>query len=131
MKKLVLLGIIIILTACGTEETVDYEIVEEDKSRENVLSVRVVTDSKDEEELKNIAEEVSEEIRDTGTFEGLNMYAAYIRIHEKSDNDTFGGMILDSKIAYREEGIPITGLDEKEKLVVTDVYLDNEWFKRT
>lgn len=110
--------------ACSEDETAEYEIIEKDNSRENVLSVRVVTESQDEEELKEIASEVSEEIRDTSTFDGLNMFAAYIRIHEPSDTEKFGSLKLDSKIAYRDEGLAITGLDETETIEVTKVNLE-------
>lgn len=115
----VLLGLIllvIIIGVTGGEELPEYEIVERDDSRDHVLLVRVVTSETDKERLKMLAEHVSEEIRDTKTFEGLNMFAAYIRIHEDSDVDDFGRLILDSRIAYRSEGLPITGLDEINKL---------------
>lgn len=120
-----LLALIVLVIIVGTvgNSLPDYEISELDDSRENVLSVRVVTDSEDEGDLTKIAEAVSEEIRDTSTFEGLNMYAAYIRIHDGTNTGEYGNLLLDSKIAYRSEGLPITGLDETGELVVTDVYL--------
>ncbi|GAA5418041.1 hypothetical protein Pryu01_03123 [Paraliobacillus ryukyuensis] len=116
---------IFILSACGNDATPNYEIVENDSGNENVLYIRAVTDSRDEEELKDIAKAVSEEIVDTDTFEGLNTYAAFIRIHEKAEDEDFGGLLLSSKIAYRSEGLPITGLDETDKLEVIDVNSEN------
>ncbi|MRG86968.1 hypothetical protein [Salinibacillus xinjiangensis] len=98
----------------------EYEIVERDESRDNVLSVRAVTESEEQQELKELAEHLSKEIINSDTFEGLNTYAAYIRIHSPSDDSEYGGLILDSRIAYRSEGLPITGLDETDKLYIAE-----------
>ncbi|NIK12832.1 hypothetical protein [Alkalibacillus almallahensis] len=117
----VLLAFIVIVGVTEDSKNIpEYEIVEEDDERENVLRVRAVTDSDDPEQLENLAEHLSEEVRDTDTFDGLNLYAAYIRIHEDVENDEFGALLLDSKIAYRSEGLPITGLDETEELHISD-----------
>ncbi|SES03301.1 hypothetical protein [Salipaludibacillus aurantiacus] len=113
-----LIALVLIIGVTGGEDLPDYEIVENDDSRDNVLMVRAVTDETDQDKLEYLAEHLQDEIRDTSTFDGLNTFAAYIRIHDDSNTGEYGNLLLDSKIAYRSEGLPITGLDETNELYI-------------